>query len=478
MTIIAMRHVARRSMLVAFVCFSASSARAQVDAPKLSEPVADARIDRIELWVKAVASHRPGGMDEAANAIAAWPNGDLQALWIEITNLVALMRKPALNHFVFKPPGGRVSVLVSYKGVQLARLRALACASAGILLDDHTCVNVSAADSIDNDLKALAARAAESRRSGDPNYLVKRGALMHSDVAMAGPLPTTAIDQRPSLAPQSFLMRMSDGQPQDLGQAAIHWEIARMLLDDVRPSGADKPSPASDEMVRLWYRATAAWMQKGEHLNRGHLDRGRTFFPKDADILFLLGCLHETFADAQVQGVVRSAVLPTGVVMDMLDERTELKAAEELLKAAVDVRPEFAEARLRLGRVLALRGRYPDAISELRLALQTLPADPPELRYYGELFLGGAEEGASHFNESRAAYERASALFPLAQSPFMGLSELARRRGDRVSSLAAMQKVFALPPVEGDRVDPWWTYHVIQARDADTLLAALWKPYR
>jgi len=100
------------------------------------------------------------------------------------------------------------------------------------------------------------------------------------------------------------------------------------------------------------------------------------------------------------------------------------------------------------------------------------------LRYYGELFLGGAEEGAGHYDQARGAYERAAALFPKAQSPLLGLGELARRRGDRRSALEAMEKVFALSPLEEDRVDPWWVYHVYHVRNADQLLEELWKPFR
>jgi tetratricopeptide (TPR) repeat protein len=232
-------------------------------------------------------------------------------------------------------------------------------------------------------------------------------------------------------------------------------------------------------MVRLWYLATAAWMQHSEHLNRVHLDRAREIFPRDADILFLLGCLHETFADAQVQATMQSAVLPTGIVMDTEDERAELRQAEEALRRAVETRPDFPEAHLRLGRVLALRGRYAEGVAQLREALAPLSeAGNDPLRYYGELFLGAAEELLSHFDEANAAYTRAAALFPKAQSPLLGLSELARRRGDRRTALAVMQQVFDLPREEQDRLDPWWTYHVYQARNADERLDALWKPFR
>jgi len=448
-----------------------------------SVDVTNVRIDRVEQWLKAVADHTPGGSDAASDGVAVWSNRELQDFWVELTNLVVLMRDPNQGRFLFKPPRGEKLLQINYTALQLARLRAYACAGAGILRDHPTCIKIRATASVDADLRALAGRARASWTSGDPNYVLKRGALMHADIAMGGPLPTTPIDQRPApgppmLGPQSFLMRTSDGQSQDLGHTAIHWEIGRMLLDDVRPTGVDKPSPSTDEMVRLWYRATAAWMQKVEHLNKSHLNHARGIFAHDPDILFLLGSLHETFADAQVQSVMRATALPINVVMDMEGERAELKLAEDALRESVDLRPGAPEARLRLGRVVALRGRYAEAVTEIRRALESLSPEENELRYYATLFLGGAEEGAGRYDESRAAYERAAALFPKAQSPLLGLGELARRRDDRRSALEAMQKVFALSPLEEERLDPWWGYHVFQARNAEQLLVDLWKPFR
>jgi len=57
------------------------------------------------------------------------------------------------------------------------------------------------------------------------------------------------------------------------------------------------------------------------------------------------------------------------------------------------------------------------------------------------------------------------------------LSELARRQGDRPAALRALQRVFDLPSTEPDRIDPWWRYHVAQARNADDLLDDLRAPF-
>src|SRR5439155_20188936 len=139
--------------------------------------------------------------------------------------------------------------------------------------------------------------------------------------------------------------------------------------------------------------------------------------------------------------------------------------------------PNMGEAHLRLGRVLGQQGHHADAAAELRQALALV--DDDELRYYGQLFLGAEEEALGRFDAARAAFDTAAALFPSAQSPLIGLSELARRRGDRAGALAAIQKVFELPQAgDSGRDEPWWIYHTAQARNADMLLDDLRAPFR
>ena len=120
-------------------------------------------------------------------------------------------------------------------------------------------------------------------------------------------------------------------------------------------------------MVRSWYRATAAWMQKRNYHDPVHLTRARGVFPNDADILFLSGCEREEYARPDTQAAARAAVLPDGITLDIRSEREELGQAEAFFRRALALKPDAPEARLRLGRVLLLRGRYKEAADELRL---------------------------------------------------------------------------------------------------------------
>jgi tetratricopeptide (TPR) repeat protein len=141
------------------------------------------------------------------------------------------------------------------------------------------------------------------------------------------------------------------------------------------------------------------------------------------------------------------------------------------------LKPDATETRMRLGRTLGRLGRHADAAVELRQAVAANPEDDPLMLDYGELCLGAEEEALGRHDEARSAYEHAAAQYGLAQSPLIALSQLARRRGDRAGALRAIEHLFALRPEAIEREDPWWTYHVAQARNAETLLEELRKPF-
>jgi tetratricopeptide (TPR) repeat protein len=439
--------------------------------PALPEAVTQERIERLERWLKLVARHEPGEIDAALDEVAAWSNQNLQALWVDAEILIQLAR---MRHSAsFRAP----SAEVHYSKAQAHRMTVLSCAAAGDLFDPKCTLIIQGSDEIDSELRELSVLANASTQRGDPNYIVRRGALLHSDIGMLR-LPTmdAAFDARPGNGPHNWRMEISDGQELALRQTAVHWEIARMLLDFVIPKGLDRVEPRSDAMVLAWYRSTSAWMQLHEDHNEMHLTRGLRIFPDDPGLLFLAACQKETFAGAAIQSAVESAALPAGVTVRVDSAQSELRDAERLFRRALEVKPSFAEARMRFGRVLGGLGRHAEAVVELRRAAAELAE--PELSYYAHQFRGAEEEAMGNREAAQAAYERAAALFPHAQSPLLALSQLARRYGDRNGALRAVERLFALQDdPDHDRDDPWWTYYLVQARDADNLLSALHQPY-
>jgi tetratricopeptide (TPR) repeat protein len=439
------------------------------------EQVEAGRLERLERWLKAVARHIPGEDDAALEEVAGWPSTSLRQLWIDVSVLGQIMQGHSSNRFTVGTEGQKTSVQIRYTKTQLQRLAVLACAAGGSLTDPP-CIAMKASAELDEDFRQLSVLARNAKVRGDDNYIVRRGALLHGDIPVLAPQAMIADPPSSSAGPQRLRMAISDGRELDLRQSAVHWELARMLLDFVKTKGSSRPDPGRDPMVRAWYRATAAWMQLREDHDELHIARARELFPDDPDILFLSACQHEAYAGSPIQAAVRSAVLPTGVTMGVGSAQLELRLAEQFFRRTLEVKPDHAEARMREGRVLGLLGKHAEAAIALRLAVTELPEI--EQRYYAEQFLGAEEEALGNREAAQAAYERAAVLCPRAQSPLLALSQLARRYGDRGAALRAMDRLFTLQDEERDQHDdPWWQYYVAQARDADDLLEAMQQPY-
>jgi len=212
------------------------------------------------------------------------------------------------------------------------------------------------------------------------------------------------------------------------------------------------------------------------HYDTTHLERARQLFPNDRDILFLCATQHAIYATPRIQNVAKTVVLPSGYFMQMSGDREELRQSQALLRRALTVDSQFAEGRVRLGRVLALQRQFAEAERELNEAIPALEDRPNQ--YYAQLFLGSVEESLGKFDAAKSAYERAASLYPSAQSPLVALAQLARRRGDRAGALRTMEILFALPGDAEGRRDPWWTFDTWHARDAEDRLVELWQQFQ
>jgi tetratricopeptide (TPR) repeat protein len=477
-----LRRLSLSLLILSGAAAAQSAQRGMGSSPFSGLFVTDDRISRVERWLVAVDTHVPGREDAAVREILDWPNGDLSGLWVDVSVLSQIMRTPKLSMFWVELEGQNRSIQLSYTRSQKERLQVLACAATGMLRATEAtnpCVVIHAMRAATDDLRRLDRHAAAAAAKGDRNYVTRRGALLHADAGMlmrdrpAEPVSASRMADR-SRGIGRFRMKTADGRSGGVTEVPVHWEIGRMLIDAIVPAGADKPAPGRDEMARQWYVATASWMQEQADHDSVHLDRARAIFPKDPDVLFLSGCEHETYASPTIQNAMREANLPRGVRPFVDGDGTELHRAETFLRGALAARPDFGEARIRLGRVLALLDRHDEAAVELRTAIA--PHDG-ESAYYRALFLGGEEEALGRLDAARDAYERAAILSNTAQSPWLGLSELARRRGDRGAALAALRHLFELPGDDSLHDDPLWTYHVDQARNTNPLLDALRKPF-
>jgi hypothetical protein len=98
----------------------------------------------------------------------------------------------------------------------------------------------------------------------------------------------------------------------------------------------------------------------------------------------------------------------------------------------------------------------------------------PTLSYYTLLLLGREEETLGRTEDARRSFERASALFPAAQSPLLALARLSFHDGEPRRAQAALDRIFALSDEESRRFDPWWDYYSGVGRFHEPLLEQLY----
>jgi hypothetical protein len=294
------------------------------------------------------------------------------------------------------------------------------------------------------------------------NRLLKRAALLHTDIAVLH-RTETGYDLPPDGRSGALV---GDGLQVGTQGGTFHWAIARQLLDAVRPS------PAKDDGVRRWYQATAAFLQSWNEYSEfePHLRRAHELLTDDAVLRLYSGTMHEAYAEPRIQNAFALTKVPARAILPVAMAAREYREAERLFRQAIEINPDLTEARIRLAHVLGIRGRHDEAVQELKRALEQ-PL-PPLLRYYALLFLGREEQILGLRDLARNAFEQAVTLFPGAQSPWLGLSQLARDRGDRLAALRALD-LLRLPPNTPARGDPWHIYDRMHVPGADELVADL-----
>jgi tetratricopeptide (TPR) repeat protein len=411
-----------------------------------------AGVDRLHVWVESVRLRDAGNTDEAVARVARWTSAELDDLWIELRMLHQLMDDPRRSAFQawVDSPRGQLSRRVVYTGSELDRLRRLAVSLGGRDLREVS--------TPDYERLVLAAR----------NRMLKRGALLHTAVALTNPRDVRTGPVAPFSARPDAVILFADGRQVGVDRAANanQWKFARALLGLVRPAAS------ADSGVRAWYRASSAALLREMHLHSEHFNEALRLFPDDAMLAMLGGSLHEALASPQVQEFIRSATPPKGITLTVGSTRTELGRAETLFKRSLSIDPRSTEARLRLGRVLSLQERHADALNELR---RVDPSAPAILQYYGSLFAGDAAEALGRSDDARAAYERAAALYPMAHAPRLALSQLAARAGDIIAASQTLELVLSGTPDPAPDDDPFWTYHVAVGRNADAPLAEAYR---
>jgi tetratricopeptide (TPR) repeat protein len=290
----------------------------------------------------------------------------------------------------------------------------------------------------------------KEEKQGDLSRLIKQGILLHTDIALLD--VDTASNQSSGIGMGFF----ADGGVVQIKAETRHWEFARQLIDLLPPDNG---------IAQKWYALATEYMQSRrlQGYAAQNLKRALEKFPSDGTILFYSGVLHENLASPANQ----NQLLPLGTKANYGSRESELKLARNYFERSIALNPDFAEARMRLGRILGLLGNHSQSIAELQKAAASLQG-PPQL-YYASLFLGSEFESISRKEEAREQYEKAAKLYPAAQSPLFALSRLSGRNGDSKGALEAVQQAFGLTAVDSHSDDPWWTYDLSHVHNSDRL---------
>jgi hypothetical protein len=396
------------------------SAQRGAPAPRDPYPKQPLSIERIQQWARAVWSHEPGLLDPAAVSISQWTPPELYMLFTELR--LGLLKFPDRPR-IYDPVDGHRYPTPRKKATLIYALEI------------------------------------PSDSDEDVNRLFKRAALLHTDVASL--VPPQAFFSLPSPFSGRVTFLTKDGAQVALAGTAVHLEFVSWLFDGI------KPDPGGDPVVSLWYEAVSAALQAEHRVGDADwlLFRGIDAAPLNPRLHFYYGAVQETLSSPRVQNA-----LPDHQTRVRDNPRTRLEQAERTHRQAVGLSPDFAEARLHLGRVIGQLGRPSEAIREL---LQAEPSLTDRvLQYHCALFLGQQRVLTADLTSAQVSFARAHDLYPKAQSPLIALADVAQRRGDSAGAVEALRKLLALPAADAERFDPWWRYDDAHVRDAKIRLTA------
>lgn len=401
----------------------------------LAASAEDPRITKLREWIAAVDAHRLGEADEPLKRVASWNFDELDRNVKAIDVLInpSSKRTVSRNAFVQSPIQGQL-------------------------------------EKLSKDLRARP----------DIDTFRKRAALFHTDAALLFPAPVIVGNLPPASAGRrSYDTRRvdvmsSDGHIERYQVSSPHWDYARLLLRSL-PS-----TPQRDPIVARWYRAIGSEFILHRKFADAvdHFQSANDVVPDDPDVLYGQACLQEILGAPRIQDYVRIARQTGTNIIGIATPATHFKRAETMLRKALAAKPDFPEAHLRLGRVLAELGSHDEALAQLQQVIDRTGANTA-LTYYAHLFAGDARLALNHVDDARESYQHALDLFPSAQAAHLGLGAAMRLMGDRQAALAAVLETTTVPPDTRDQShEPWWNYYDGDEADVVALLEELRAPLR
>ncbi|HET7695169.1 MAG TPA: tetratricopeptide repeat protein [Vicinamibacterales bacterium] len=405
----------------------------------------------LERWAGAVGSHTPGVLDQAADRIMAFTYHERQLLDDPLRTFLSIL--------------------------------------SGRRYDPDT--------ELQRKVDALAR--ASLARLGYGGFL-KRAVLLHSDVAVAresippSPLPSlppVPASQSPLLSTRRMTVSR-DGEVLGQIESDWNWPFVRSLVGRIHDA-----APA-DPFVGDWYHATLAFLFERRVYAEAavHLANAAKLVPDDPRLLF------DRAVYAEIQGMPTNQVLMRNVDtvairrwresgrfpssanaatraaagLDIPPKAEADAEAERLFRRALAVDPQYAEARLRLARVLIERRRHDEALVHARTALSGALAE--DLAFLARLFAGRAEQALGRLREAANEIDEALRLYPQAQSALLAKSQVALLRGDVTGAIAPIGLLPRDPSSAIPSLDPWLDYRLATGREWQRLYRALYAAAR
>jgi tetratricopeptide (TPR) repeat protein len=350
----------------------------------------------------------------------------------------------------------------------------------------------------------------------DPKGFYERAAILHTDAVVFGerfeqapdrtiPPPTdrrrrSSADSRgsfsfpardgtaPPLLTNTSFVAHRDGEVLGTAFANWNWVFARSLLDRVVNSFAEGAvgscrgaectggaraslaSASSEPFIGAWYHATAAYMLAdglyGDATD--HLHRAGEVLPNDARIAFDRASYAEILGLPPHQVLLADSKPGLNPRVPPLDKTNA--EAEDLFRRAIELDPSLVEARVRLGRLLEVRGAHAEALAELKTALAANPK--PIVTFYAHLFAARASQALGDIRGAAVHYDAALALYPHAQSALLGVSQAALLAADVPAAIAPIERLGAASA--RFEADPWRAYQLAAGRDVNELMHQLW----
>jgi len=181
----------------------------------------------------------------------------------------------------------------------------------------------------------------------------------------------------------------------------------------------------------------------------------------DAAMMVALGSVPEVPTSLETQPALDRADPPAA----------DLARAADLYRSALAIEPGFAEARLRLGRVLGIQHHTGEAIAHLeRARLRTTDA---RLLYLASLFLGEIQEAAGDSKAATTAYRAAIQSRPDALAARVALARLLQASGRFTEAGQVLREKLSARPVQRPARDPWQEYFRGSPEDLVRELSAL-----